>query len=129
MEPVLASKKHLVDAPVSIEILGELRRDTSINKDNLKLDDVDLAVEELGAFKKSGGKCLWYPCHEIPMPSHNHAADIQECRDHCVCCMCPSQPHQNEKSHSASRYGVDTETRNIIPGSWRSATGANQQVM
>jgi phosphotriesterase-related protein len=41
-----------------MEILGELRRDFTILKDNLKLTDVDVAIEELRKFKKAGGNSL-----------------------------------------------------------------------
>jgi phosphotriesterase-related protein len=46
---------ELWDRPVSIEILGKLRRDIWSCRDNLRLDDPDLAVEEIASFRQRGG--------------------------------------------------------------------------
>ena len=43
---------------VSIRHLGDLRRNPYALKDNLVLDDVDLAVKELAFFKKAGGNTI-----------------------------------------------------------------------
>ena len=56
--PVNATKKALGDAPVTMDILGEIRRDWSISRNNMKLNEVDLAIEELMYYKKAGGKSL-----------------------------------------------------------------------
>lgn len=48
----------LLDSPVNMKILGELRRSLNASKDNLKLSDVDVAVEELRIFKDAGGMSL-----------------------------------------------------------------------
>jgi phosphotriesterase-related protein len=53
--PLEASKMKLVDAPITIEILGMMRRDSSFSRENLKLFDVDAAIEELMLFKRAGG--------------------------------------------------------------------------
>ena len=48
----------LLDSPVSMKILGELRRSFTLSKDNLKLSDVDAAIEELRLFSEAGGRSL-----------------------------------------------------------------------
>ena len=53
--PATPDRQHLADAPVSIEILGELRQDPFVNRHNITLDDEPLAVAELGAFRAAGG--------------------------------------------------------------------------
>jgi len=58
VKPLGHSKLRLVDAPVTIEILGEIRRDFLINKDNLELDDMNLAIRELNEYKEADGKTL-----------------------------------------------------------------------
>ena len=56
--PEEARKKDLVESPVSITNLGELRRDPTICRDNLKNLDVDLAIKELQYYKRAGGESL-----------------------------------------------------------------------
>jgi phosphotriesterase-related protein len=46
------------DAPVDIAVLGALAQDPMMLRDNLVLDDEDLAVEELTLFKNAGGSCI-----------------------------------------------------------------------
>ena len=46
-EPTAPERRHLADRPVSIEILGELRMDPFVNRQNCTLDDEALAVVEL----------------------------------------------------------------------------------
>ena len=46
------------EAPVSLEVVGILRRNPFLIRDNLLLDDVDLAIEEVARFKEAGGSCL-----------------------------------------------------------------------
>jgi phosphotriesterase-related protein len=41
-----------------LENLGEIRRDTTFSKSNYRLDDPNLAVEELNKFKRAGGNSL-----------------------------------------------------------------------
>ena len=53
-----ATKRRLFESPVSISILGQLRRDPYACKDNLKLLDIDLAIRELLHFRQAGGKSL-----------------------------------------------------------------------
>src|SRR5579872_2148006 len=54
---LLASEpsKNVIDGPVTIEILGELRRDPYFSRDNLQMLDVNLASEEAAFFKRAGG--------------------------------------------------------------------------
>lgn len=52
------SKIWIADHPVTMEVLGELRRDCFVSRDNLKLCDIDVAIEELMTFKKMGGGSL-----------------------------------------------------------------------
>ena len=53
-----ASKAALGDRPITMDLLGRLRRDPSLVKDNLILGDVDVAIEEVMAFKKNGGQSI-----------------------------------------------------------------------
>src|SRR5205814_969475 len=46
------------DLPIGMEMLGRLRRDPFVNKDNLILDDINSIGEELGEFRKSGGRTV-----------------------------------------------------------------------
>jgi len=52
------AKMALADAPVSIEILGTLRRDPMICKDNLVLLDEDVQVQELKWLRQYGGRSI-----------------------------------------------------------------------
>ena len=56
--PQDASKIPLVDAEITLENISEFRRNNGILKDNYRLDDVGLAIEELKTYKKSGGQSL-----------------------------------------------------------------------
>jgi phosphotriesterase-related protein len=44
--------------PITMEILGDIRRDIFINKDNMVLGDIDLAIQEVMEFKRLGGSTL-----------------------------------------------------------------------
>ncbi len=57
-EPATLKRRSLIDAPVALEILGEIRRDIFFNKDNLKITDVDESLIELMKFKAMGGKSI-----------------------------------------------------------------------
>ncbi len=50
-----ASARALGEGPVDITKLGRLRRNLFLVRDNLVLDDVDLAIEEAQEFRKLGG--------------------------------------------------------------------------
>jgi len=57
-KPLEASKMALAEAPVTMNVLGELRRNGGISLDNWKQLDIDLAISELSAFKGSGGRSV-----------------------------------------------------------------------
>ena len=59
--PTTPERQHLADAPVSIEILSELRQDPFVNKHNIALDDLDLAIAEVAQFAAAGGKTIVDP--------------------------------------------------------------------
>ena len=46
---------ELVDQKISLEILGKLRRHIWSCKDNLRLDEPQVALEEIASFKQNGG--------------------------------------------------------------------------
>lgn len=48
----------LEDLPVTIENLGDIRRDALLCKDNLVQLDIDLAIQEAMFFKSAGGKTM-----------------------------------------------------------------------
>jgi phosphotriesterase-related protein len=51
-------KRAILDSPVTMDILGILRRDPTICRDNLRLDDDELALKEVAEFKKAGGQTI-----------------------------------------------------------------------
>lgn len=57
-EPSDAEERALVEHKVSIENLGLLRRNPLFMRDNLVLDDEDLAVREALRFKAAGGRTI-----------------------------------------------------------------------
>src|ERR1700722_7217524 len=57
-EPVDPWKIAIAGQPVSLENVGELRRDPMICRDNLLLDDEDVAVREIEAFREAGGSTI-----------------------------------------------------------------------
>jgi phosphotriesterase-related protein len=57
-EPRTALQRALADQPLRMEMLGEVRRDPLVFGDNLVIDDVDLAVEEVGYFEALGGRTI-----------------------------------------------------------------------
>jgi phosphotriesterase-related protein len=56
--PDASAWPDLVDVPVGIETLGVLRRDPFALRDNARLDDVGLAVEEAARFRAAGGRTI-----------------------------------------------------------------------
>jgi phosphotriesterase-related protein len=54
-EPQDAWKLEIANRPVTMESVGELRRDPMICRDNLVLEDEDVALRELSAFRDAGG--------------------------------------------------------------------------
>ena len=59
--PVDPARQHLADSPVRIEILSELRQDPFVNRHNIALDDLPLAIEELRDFTGQGGRTVVDP--------------------------------------------------------------------
>lgn len=59
--PTDPARAHLVDGPVRIEILSELRQDPFVNKHNIALDDLDLCIAEVRAFAEAGGRTVVDP--------------------------------------------------------------------
>lgn len=59
--PTDPARNYLVDAPVSIELLSELRQDPFVNKHNIALDDLDLTIDEVRQFSAVGGKSIVDP--------------------------------------------------------------------
>ncbi len=51
----------LNEGPVRIEIIGELRMNPYMNRDNVSLDDSDLALSELKMFQALGGHTVVDP--------------------------------------------------------------------
>jgi len=62
VEPEEASIKSLMDAPITMENLGDIRRNMFGSRDNLRLGDIDLAVKELMEFKRMGGNTIVETC-------------------------------------------------------------------
>ena len=54
-EPAEASRKHLFHRPLTIDILGDVRALPMSNRDNQRLGDTSLAVEELRKYAFLGG--------------------------------------------------------------------------
>jgi phosphotriesterase-related protein len=57
-EPVEPWKREIADGPVTMAKVGELRRDPMICRDNLVLEDEDVAVREIAAFRDAGGSTI-----------------------------------------------------------------------
>ena len=57
-EPQELSRRVYANAPVSMSILGRLRRQGSANRDNLIKDSIDEAIEELNNFRMAGGNSI-----------------------------------------------------------------------
>lgn len=56
--PAASARPDLVEKSVGIESLGFLRRDPFVVRDNVRLDDVELAAEEVAWFRAAGGKTI-----------------------------------------------------------------------
>lgn len=57
-EPDSALRRELRERKVEMSLLGALRRDPHLVKDNVRLDDVDTIVDELSDFKRAGGSTI-----------------------------------------------------------------------
>jgi phosphotriesterase-related protein len=58
LEPEAASEKAAAFQPVSMSNLGRLRRNPHAVRDNLVMDDVDLAIAEALRFRRAGGRTI-----------------------------------------------------------------------
>jgi phosphotriesterase-related protein len=59
--PTEPERQHLATESVHAGIIGELRMDPFVNLHNCALDDEPLAVDELGAFARQGGRTVVDP--------------------------------------------------------------------
>lgn len=59
--PDCAERMFLTDQPVQMSILGELRMDPFVNRDNCSLTDVDISVAELQQYADLGGRTVVDP--------------------------------------------------------------------
>jgi phosphotriesterase-related protein len=59
--PSAPDRQHLATEPVNAGIYGELRMDPFVNLHNCALDDEPLAIAELGAFAREGGRTVVDP--------------------------------------------------------------------
>jgi phosphotriesterase-related protein len=57
-EPRTDLQRSLAKRPLAMDMLGEVRRDPLIFADNLVMDDVELAIEEIGHFRQLGGRSV-----------------------------------------------------------------------
>ena len=53
--PCHPDEQAIAEQPVNIEIIGELRMNPYMNRDNVSLDDTDLALSELKRYQALGG--------------------------------------------------------------------------
>jgi phosphotriesterase-related protein len=60
-KPQDPDRTYLAEAPITMDLLSELRQDPFVNKHNIALDDLDLAIEEVAAFAKVGGRSIVDP--------------------------------------------------------------------
>jgi phosphotriesterase-related protein len=51
-------KQWLIDAPITLENMGEIRKNLDVPKDNLIIDDLDLVCKEVSHFKREGGQTI-----------------------------------------------------------------------
>ncbi|MEY8712758.1 phosphotriesterase family protein [Mangrovibacter phragmitis] len=59
--PCCCSDRHIAEAPVSIENLGELSLNPLMSRDNCQLFDADVAIEELMKYRALGGETVVDP--------------------------------------------------------------------
>lgn len=60
-KPQDPDRAYLAEAPITMDLLSELRQDPFVNKHNIKLDDLNVAMEEVAAFAKVGGRSIVDP--------------------------------------------------------------------
>jgi phosphotriesterase-related protein len=56
--PLDERERELVDAPLTLENAGHLRRSPLVSRENLRMQDQDVAVRELGYFREAGGSTV-----------------------------------------------------------------------
>lgn len=59
--PQEPERQYLAEAKVSIELLSELRQDPFVNKHNIALDELDVAIDEVRQFVSAGGHSIVDP--------------------------------------------------------------------
>jgi len=69
---------NLADKPVSIEMLGFLLHNSRLCKDNLVLDELELAATELGMFRALGGKSVVDVTTHGLSPNHRALRDLSK---------------------------------------------------
>tara|TARA_B100000482_G_scaffold190716_1_gene174372 strand:- start:255 stop:1310 length:1056 start_codon:yes stop_codon:yes gene_type:complete len=57
-EPLNPKEKKYMDEKINLENIGWVRFNWSSSKDNLTYEDEEIAIEELGHYKKSGGQTI-----------------------------------------------------------------------
>jgi phosphotriesterase-related protein len=104
--PVTPERQHLAEGPVRPAILGELRMDPFVNRDNCALDDEQAAMEELAPFVALGGRSLVDPtCRGI---GRNPAALVRISRATGLQIVMGSG-YYLESSHPAAVAGMSAE--------------------
>jgi phosphotriesterase-related protein len=58
LPPRTERQRRIADQPITVEILGDVRRDATIFSDNMILDDAPLVTSELTEFAKLGGRTV-----------------------------------------------------------------------
>ena len=56
--PLDELERELVDAPLTLENAGHLRRSPLVSRENLAMQDEEVAVRELGYFREAGGRTV-----------------------------------------------------------------------
>src|ERR1019366_10085393 len=59
--PCCASEIGIAERPLDVSMIGDLRMNPFLNRDNCGLLDVKVAIEELGAFVEYGGQTVVDP--------------------------------------------------------------------
>jgi phosphotriesterase-related protein len=56
--PLDERERELVDAPLTLENAAHLRRSPLVSRENLRMQDLDVAERELGYFREAGGRTV-----------------------------------------------------------------------
>lgn len=107
----------LWDQPVTLDVLGKLRRDIWSNRDNWDLTDVDLIVSELQDFRRLGGASVV----NAPYGDVVHPEGLQEIAArsgvNVIASLAPTPQILDEKEEGGIRKYFLLETRRGIQGS------------